>query len=92
MGISKAKSEYILGLAKTFLIDSEYFKNLDSLVDEEIIDKLLSIKGIGRWSAEMFLIFSLKRLDVLPLDDAAFLRAFKAAYEIEGRIDKEYPR
>ncbi|HOI77051.1 MAG TPA: DNA-3-methyladenine glycosylase [Methanofastidiosum sp.] len=87
-GISERKIEYILGLSMHFLtyrVDDEFFNNLSN---QEIIEYLTKIKGLGRWSAEMFLIFSMNRLDVLPLDDIGFLRALERSYGIKN-ISKE---
>lgn len=79
-GISERKASYLINLADKFAskeIDAEAFENLS---DEEVIEKLTAVKGIGRWSAQMLLIFSMNRPDVLPLGDACFRRAVKISY------------
>jgi DNA-3-methyladenine glycosylase II len=79
-GISKQKKSYIVELAKRFEtgeISTATFRERD---DEDLIKCLEEIRGIGRWSAEMFLIFCLNRLNILPLDDVGFKRAVRVNY------------
>lgn len=79
-GLSKRKSEYLLDLATHFAekkIRPAAWVNMD---DEAVVADLCAIRGIGRWTAEMFLIFSLRRPDVLPLDDASLLKAISLHY------------
>jgi 3-methyladenine DNA glycosylase/8-oxoguanine DNA glycosylase len=84
-GLSRPKAAYIIDLAKrchAALIPS--VSECDSLQDEEIIATLTEIKGIGRWTVEMFLIFNLGRPDVLPVDDLGVRRGFQVAYRKRG--------
>lgn len=74
-GLSGRKVEYFKGLAEAFIQERIQPSTWHGLSDEEIIASLTSLRGIGRWTAEMFLIFHLHRPDVLPLDDIAFIRA-----------------
>ena len=79
-GLSRRKTEYILGLAEQLenrTIDPAGWEHMH---DEEIIAELTRIRGIGRWTAEMYLIFSLQRPNVFPLDDAGLVRAISTAY------------
>jgi DNA-3-methyladenine glycosylase II len=79
-GLSQRKSEYVLDLATHFqqrLVHPDQWAAMD---DEEVITELTAIRGIGRWTAEMFLIFNLRRPDILPLDDAGLLRAISLHY------------
>lgn len=79
-GLSERKVEYIRDLCAHFIsgrVDPARFAELD---DEAIIDELTDIRGIGRWTAEMFLIFNLLRPNVLPLDDLGLLRAVSLHY------------
>ena len=88
-GLSRPKAAYIIDLAKhcdAGLIPS--VSDCDSLSDEEIIAKLTEIKGIGRWTVEMFLIFNLGRPDVLPVHDLGIRRGFQIAY---GKRDPPTP-
>jgi DNA-3-methyladenine glycosylase II len=68
-GLSAAKTRYMRDLAEKVHSGEVPLDKLHELEDEEVIERLVVIKGIGRWTAEMFLIFSLGRLDVLPVDD-----------------------
>ncbi|MFL6567042.1 MAG: DNA-3-methyladenine glycosylase family protein, partial [Burkholderiales bacterium] len=68
-GLSDRKTEYIADLAQHFANGSIHVHRWPAMSDEEIIAELLEVRGIGRWTAEMFLIFSLLRPDVFPLDD-----------------------
>ena len=68
-GMSWSKVSYIKDLAKKVKSKEVDIKKIDKLSDEQIIDELIRVKGIGRWTAEMFLMFTLARPDVFPLDD-----------------------
>jgi DNA-3-methyladenine glycosylase II len=74
-GLSWAKVAYLHDLASRALDGSLDFLAISVLPDEEVIKEVSAVKGIGRWSAEVFLIFALGRPDVLALDDAGLLRA-----------------
>lgn len=79
-GLSARKAEYLQDLARHFdggLVHVTGWKAMD---DEAIIDELVAIRGIGRWTAEMFLIFHLLRPDVLPLDDLGLLKGISVNY------------
>lgn len=76
-GTSSAKASYIKELTKAVLNGELDFSALSEMDDDEIIKKLTSIKGIGIWTAKMFLIFVLDRQDILPFEDAAFLQSYK---------------
>ncbi len=83
-GISKQKLSYIRDLTEKFSnINTNELKRLSN---NEIITILTNVKGIGKWTAEMFLLFSLGRLDILPLDDVGLQRACKWLYKIEDEI------
>lgn len=79
-GLSKRKAEYILDLATHFADKKIKPAAWRSMNDEEVVADLCAIRGIGRWTAEMFLIFNLQRPDVLPLDDASLLKAISLHY------------
>ena len=68
-GLSRAKALALKDLANRAISGELPLDGLGELSDEEVIDCLVPVRGIGRWTAEMFLIFSLGRLDVLPVDD-----------------------
>ncbi|RQZ11661.1 DNA-3-methyladenine glycosylase 2 family protein [Burkholderia sp. Bp9031] len=79
-GLSKRKTEYILDLAQHFVSGALHVDKWTSMHDEDVIAELTQIRGISRWTAEMFLIFNLSRPDVLPLDDPGLIRAISVNY------------
>ncbi len=79
-GLSKRKAEYISDLALHFRDGSVHEKDWSSMDDEDVIAELIQIRGIGRWTAEMFLIFNLLRPNILPLDDLGLLRGISINY------------
>lgn len=76
-GLSWQKVSYVRDLAIKTANGELHIKNLDKLDDEEIIKELVSVKGIGRWTAEMFLMFALGRPDVFPVDDLGIKKGFE---------------
>lgn len=79
-GLSQRKAEYVLDAAAHFgerRVHPERWADMD---DEAVISELVAIRGIGRWTAEMFLIFNLQRPDILPLDDPGLLKAISLHY------------
>jgi len=79
-GLSDRKTEYIADLAQHFANGSIHVQRWPAMSDEEIIAELVEVRGIGRWTAEMFLIFSLLRPDVFPLDDLGLQKGIRVAY------------
>ena len=79
-GLSGRKAEYILDLSTHFSEKRVQPKKWVAMDDESVIAELTAIRGIGRWTAEMFLIFNLQRPDVLPLDDVGLLNAISLHY------------
>lgn len=86
-GLSRRKTEYLLGLARYFGSSTFPRRRIGAASDEEIIEELTSIRGIGRWSAEMFLIFGLNRPDVFPVGDLGLRKAIGRLYDIGERPD-----
>ena len=82
VGISPQKLGYIRDLCARTLDNSLALDALDTLPDEDVIVALTSVKGIGRWTAEMFLMFRLHRPDVLPVGDLGILKAVQRAYKL----------
>lgn len=80
IGLPKRKAEYIIEVSTHFVNGHINMAHLSSLDNEQVIQTLCEIRGVGRWTAEMFLIFNLRRADVLPLDDAALLKAISKHY------------
>lgn len=79
-GLSARKVEYLVDLALHFDSGRIHVDQWQAMEDEAIIAELVAIRGIGRWTAEMFLIFHLLRPDVLPLDDAGLLKGISLNY------------
>lgn len=85
-GLSFQKISYIKNLAKAVEQGSLDFKKFGKMPDEEIIADLILIKGIGRWTAEMFLMFSLGRPDVFSHGDLGLRNAIKKLYNIDPKL------
>uniref|UniRef100_UPI0033401335 DNA-3-methyladenine glycosylase family protein n=1 Tax=Limnohabitans sp. TaxID=1907725 RepID=UPI0033401335 len=79
-GLSARKVEYIVDLALHFDSGALNVKKWTEMTDEAIIDELVAIRGIGRWTAEMFLMFHLMRPNVLPLDDVGLINGISRNY------------
>jgi DNA-3-methyladenine glycosylase II len=79
-GLSDRKTEYIVDLARRFAEGLVHPYRWDEMSDEEVIADLVQVRGIGRWTAEMFLIFNLLRPDVFPLDDLGLQKAIRVSY------------
>lgn len=79
-GLSRQKIGYMKDLSARWIAGEIRPKEFHSLPDEEIIARLVAVKGIGRWTAEMFLIFALNRTDVLPVGDLGLKKAVQRAY------------
>lgn len=84
-GLSGAKTRYVKDLAARWLDGTLRPDLLASRTDEEVIAELTQVKGIGRWTAEMVLIFTLQRPDVLPVADLGFRNAVHRAYDLPER-------
>jgi DNA-3-methyladenine glycosylase II len=83
-GLSDRKTEYIADLAQHFADGAIHVHRWPEMSDEDIIAELVEVRGIGRWTAEMFLIFNLLRPDVFPLDDLGLQKGLRLAY-FKGR-------
>ena len=79
-GLSARKVEYLCDLAQHFGSGTVHVAEWHDMDDEAIIEELVAIRGIGRWTAEMFLIFHLLRPNVLPLDDAGLIKGISVNY------------
>lgn len=87
IGLSRQKRSYIIDLSSKF--KKINFRKLSKRDDEQVIVELTKIKGIGRWTAEMFLIFCLGRPNVLPVDDLGIKRAMMKNYKIKKLPDSK---
>ena len=88
-GLSRQKVSYLKSLSDAFLNKKIIPKNWRKLSDEEIINELVQIKGIGRWTAEMFLIFNLCRPDIFPTDDLGLIKGICNCYNLKYPINKD---
>jgi len=91
-GLSRMKIEYIKELSKAIESKKLKMRSISKLSDEEVVEQLTQIKGIGRWTAEMFLIFSLGRMDVLPVGDLGLrkgIQLYNSADELPNAAEIE---
>jgi DNA-3-methyladenine glycosylase II len=89
VGLSSQKASYIADLAKKVDDGTVELRQIGRLSDEQVIEQLVQVKGIGRWTAQMFLIFSLGRLDVFPHDDLGVRVAIRNRYGLADLPDKK---
>tara|TARA_Y100001970_G_C13957892_1_gene711656 strand:- start:175 stop:789 length:615 start_codon:yes stop_codon:yes gene_type:complete len=89
IGLSKQKSSYILALANYFS-NYGYKVDFDSLSDIDVSNELIKIKGIGQWTIDMFLMFTLKREDILPVTDLGIQKGIQILYEMKNLPSKNY--
>lgn len=87
-GLSGAKSRYLLEMSRRVATQTFNFTTLKSLSNDGAIEQLISLPGIGRWSAQMFLIFGLHRLDVIAVQDAGLQRAFRELYGRRRKFER----
>ena len=87
-GLTNSKTKYIRNIATAF-INQSINTNFDDLSDEEIMADIQKIKGVGRWTAEMFLIFCLSRPNVMSYGDQAIRKGLEWLYDIDHKITKE---
>ena len=83
-GLSGRKVSYLRDLARHVLDGSLEIDRLDQLEDEQVIEEITAVRGLGEWSAQVFLMFHLERPDVLPTGDLGVRRAAQAAYRLQG--------
>lgn len=89
VGMSHAKARYVRHLAEAFLHEGLPLLQLDSMADEEVIIELMKVKGIGRWTAEMFLIFTLGRNDVFSFGDLGLKKGLMKVYGFKKEPTKK---
>jgi DNA-3-methyladenine glycosylase II len=88
-GLSGMKVKYIKDLSEKIESKELRIRSLKNMTDEEVIMQLTQVKGIGRWTAEMFLIFSLGRLDVLPVGDLGLKKGIQRLYSMPNLPEKD---
>lgn len=82
-GLSGRKVSYLQDLARHVLDGSLEIDRLDQLGDEQVVEEITAVRGLGEWSAQVFLIFHLERPDVLPTGDLGIRKAARLAYGLE---------
>ena len=87
-GLSRSKTQYIINIANAFL-HNEINTNFKDMSDEEVTNEVTKIKGIGKWTAEMFLIFSLERPNVISYGDIAIRKGIEWLFDIDHKLTKE---
>ena len=87
-GLSNAKAIYVKDLSEKIISNKLSFKKISQKSNDEIIDELTKVKGIGVWTAHMFLIFTLGRLDVLPVGDLGIKNAIRKNYHLKELPDE----
>ena len=85
IGLSRQKIGYLRDLCARIADRRLQLDELEELEDEQVIERLTTVRGFGRWTAEMFLMFRLHRPDVLPVDDLGLVRAVQNLYGLRGR-------
>ena len=88
-GLSRPKIRYLRDLASHVLTGEVDFDSMHALSDEEVAARITAVKGLGQWSADMFLMFHLSRPDVLPVGDLGIRRAVERAYELPAMPDQD---
>jgi DNA-3-methyladenine glycosylase II len=82
-GLSGRKASYAIGIAEAIVAEELLLDSFDSMSDEEVIEAVVALRGLGRWSAEMFLMFDLGRPDVFSGGDLGLRRGIQIAYELD---------
>lgn len=89
IGLSNAKTNYIQNIARFSLEQGMDFRKLNKMNNEEVVEYLTQIKGVGRWTAEMLLMFALGREDVFAVDDLGIQNAMRKLYKLKEMEKKE---
>ena len=88
-GLSRQKISYLKSLSTSFINNEINPRKWNNYNDDKIIDELITIKGIGRWTAEMYLIFNLCRPDVFPVDDLGLIKGICNCYNLKYPLDRD---
>ena len=83
-GLSYNKAQYIKNIAKAFLDEPDIYNGFAKMSDEDIIQTLTKVKGIGLWTAQMFLMFTLNRPDIFPATDLAMQKGYQAFFKLSA--------
>tara|TARA_Y100001970_G_scaffold113813_1_gene141923 strand:+ start:13378 stop:14007 length:630 start_codon:yes stop_codon:yes gene_type:complete len=87
VGLSNRKVEYIIGISEEWRDGLNELK-WKTMSDDEVLGKLISLRGVGKWTAQMLLIFALLRPDIFPLDDIGLIRGMEKVYNSGNPLDK----
>ena len=90
VGISRAKTDYIKGVSELLLESPNFLEEVKTMPDSDAFNQLVSIKGIGAWSANIFLLFDCGRKDIFPLGDASLNKAIKVLYRVQPKEVGEF--
>jgi DNA-3-methyladenine glycosylase II len=89
LGLSWAKVKYVKDLSAKIISGEVHFKGLNKKTDQQIIDELTKVKGVGTWTVQMFLMFTLCRLNVLPVSDLGIRKAIMNLYHLKKMPDEK---
>jgi DNA-3-methyladenine glycosylase II len=89
VGLSGSKVVYLKDLAQKFVDGTVPYRSFRTMTNDEIIEHLVKVKGVGEWTAHMFLIFTLHRPDILPIGDLAIRKGFQRVYGLRKIPDKK---
>ncbi len=89
IGLSNAKANYVQNVCRFFIEEKLTDTRLYKMTDEEVLGKLTQIKGVGKWTTEMILMFALQHEDVFPADDLGIQQAMMKLYKIQADTKKE---
>jgi DNA-3-methyladenine glycosylase II len=90
VGISRAKTEYIKGVSDLLLKRPSFLEEVKKMSDLDAFNQLVALKGIGAWSANIFLLFDCGREDIFPLGDASLNKALKVLYQVQPKDIGEF--
>ena len=88
-GLSRQKILYIRNISKYFLENKSFIKNIEKYSEEEIFNSLIQIKGVGKWTIHMFLMFSYGSSNIFPIGDLGFLKAISKLYNLKLPISEK---
>ncbi|QQS36518.1 MAG: DNA-3-methyladenine glycosylase 2 family protein [Ignavibacteriales bacterium] len=89
LGMSWAKAKYVKDLSQKIVDGEIHFRGLDKKTDQQIIEELTKVKGVGVWTVHMFLIFTLCRLDILPVSDLGIRKGIQKLYRLKKLPDEK---
>ena len=90
IGISKSKIHYMNEIADRFIENDSFLNNVEELSNKEIINQLTEIKGIGPWTSEMFLMFTLQRLDIFSIKDLGIKKGIQKLFKLDNIPTDEF--